>query len=394
MQQIYFDYNASSPVAQEVVDAMAPYARDAFGNPSSVHWAGRPAREAIDRSRQEVAALVGADRDEIFFTGGGTESDNWAIKGFFYANRSREGQVRATSDSSPENSGVHMITSAIEHPAVSLPLEFLTRHHGVEVTTLPVDPAGRVRSEDVARALRPETTLVSIMHANNEVGTIQPIAEIGKLCRTAGVCFHTDAAQSVGKVPIDVRELQVDLLTIAGHKLRAPKGVGALYIRKGVQLEPLLHGAGHERGQRSGTENTSFVVGLGEAAELARHHLANGAAGQIGALRDRFEAGLKALFGEQIVINAVDAPRLPNTASINFVGRTGQEVLATVPGLAASTGAACHSGIVELSRVLRAMGVSENVGMGAIRFSLGWETTEQEVDSVLEAFRAARSTQC
>lgn len=383
MQQIYFDYNASSPIAPEVVEAMEPYAREAFGNPSSVHWAGRPAREAIDRSREEVAALLGARRGEVFFTSGGTESNNFAIKGFFYANREQSHGARSK--------GAHMITSAVEHPSVSLPLEFLARHHSVEITTLPVDSSGRVAPEDVARALRPETVLVSIMHANNEVGAIQPIAEMGVLCRDAGVCFHTDAAQSVGKVPIDVDELGVDLLTLAGHKLRAPKGVGALYVRSGTRLEPLLHGAGHEGGLRSGTENTMYIAGLARAASLARTHLVDGGVDRIRVLRDRFEAGLLDLFGEKVVVNAAAAPRLPNTASVNFVSRTGQDVLASIPGVAASTGAACHSGRVELSRVLRAMGVNESVGMGAIRFSLGWETTDAEVDAVLDAFRAARS---
>jgi cysteine desulfurase len=382
--QIYLDYNASSPLAPEVVCAIQPFLDGAYGNPSSLHWAGRSAKVAIEAARTEVADLLGARPEEIVFTGGGTESNNFAIKGA-YGTWARQ---RTTDPNAPARP--HFVTSAVEHPAVSLPLQYLRDVHGAELSEVPVNRAGRVDPEEVARAIRPDTLLVSIMHANNEVGVIQPIHDIAKVCRDRQVLFHTDAAQSVGKVPIDVKQLGVDLLSVAGHKLLAPKGIGVLYMRAGVVLEPLLHGAGHESGRRSGTENTPWIVGLGAAAALARKHLEQGGDAEIRRLRDLFEAGLKEIWGEGVVVHGQEVDRLPNTCSASFVGKVGQEVLASLEGVAASTGAACHSGVVELSRVLRAMAVTERVGMGTIRFSLGRYTSRDEIDAVLAALRAAK----
>lgn len=368
MRRIYFDYNASSPIARRVVEAMTPYLSDGFGNPSSPHWAGRPARDAVERARGQVAALLNCKPHEVLFTSGGTESNNFAIKGIFHRHHTR---------------GKHFVISAVEHPAVHRPLDFLEREDGARVSLIAVDRFGRVDADRLIDAITPETILVSVMHANNEVGTLQPIAEIGRACRERGVLFHTDAAQSVGKVPIDVQELSCDLLSVAGHKMQAPKGVGALYVRDGVELEPLLHGAGHERGLRAGTENVLLQVGLGAAAVLAQRRLADPDHAHVRRLRDRLQDGIETTLSERVTVNGHPEHRLPNTLSINFVGRIGQEVLASLDGVAASTGAACHSGEVELSGVLRAMGVPAEEGMGAIRFSLGWDSSEDEVDEVI-----------
>ena len=375
--RIYMDYNASSPIAPEVRDAMLPYLETAFGNPSSRHWAGRPARDALDRAREQVASLLGCAAEEIIFTSGGTESNNLAIKGAYFAHMRQANRADWRG---------RLICTAVEHPAVGRPMRFLELV-GARVTVLPVDETGRARPQDLEAALTPDTVLVSVMHANNEVGTIQPVAEMAAVCRSRGILFHCDAAQSLGKIPARVDELGVDMLSIAGHKLHAPKGVGALYVRRGVELEPLLHGAGHERGIRSGTENVILAVGLGKACELAASKLSGSS--QVRELRDYFEAELARRFGDGVAFNGHRTERLPNTASVDFVGRVGGEVLGALEGVAASTGAACHSGLVELSDVLAAMGVSETVGMGAIRFSFGHETTRAEVDHVLEALGRA-----
>jgi cysteine desulfurase len=369
-KQIYLDFNASTPPAAEVVEAMRPLLTEHFGNPSSHHWAGAPAKAAVERARAQVAALLGCEPDEVVFTSGGSEANNHALKGVFFANRDR---------------GDHIITTAVEHPAVLRPLRFLETL-GARVTILPVDRNGRVDPEEVRRALTPRTLLVSVMHANNEVGTVQPIAEIAAIARAAGVLVHTDAAQSVGKIPTRVDELGVDLLSVAGHKLYAPKGVGALFIRRGTRIEPFVHGAGHEQGRRAGTENVLLDVGLGAACEVAARWIGMPA---VRALRDRFEARLKELFGDALTVNGAGAERLPNTASVNFVGRVGAEVLEGLPGVAASTGSACHAGSVELSPVLAAMRVPPDVGMGAVRFSLGRTTTWEELDDVLRRLGAA-----
>lgn len=386
--QIYFDYNASSPLAPEVLAAMQPYFEGAYGNPSSPHWAGRPAKQAVDDGRRDVAALLGAEPAEIVFTSGGTEANNHVIKGVYGGWRRAQVGLKGADDPRLFAEPPHFITSAIEHPAISVPLAYLRDVHGVGLTVVGVDRAGRVDPSDIEAAIQENTVLVTVMHSNNEVGTLQPVAEIGRICRSRGVLLHTDASQSVGKVPIDVRELEVDLLTVAGHKLMAPKGIGALYIRNGLTLEPLLHGAGHEDGRRAGTENALWIVGLGAAAQVAQHHFEEGGVAVIRRKRDRFEAGLLEILGDRVTVNGAGAERLPNTCSVNFVGQVGAEVLNQLEGVAASTGAACHSGDVKLSGVLSAMGVTEHEGMGAVRFSLGRFTTDAEIDAVLGAVRS------
>ncbi|MDP1909429.1 MAG: cysteine desulfurase family protein, partial [Hyphomicrobium sp.] len=338
MRPIYLDFNASTPIDPRVAAVMRPHLEEAYGNPSSPHWGGRPAREAVERARSQVAGLLGAAPDEIVFTSGGSEANNLAIKGTFFALRHK---------------GEHIVTTQVEHPAILAPCRFLERL-GATVTYLPVDATGRVDPESVRRAITPRTILFSVIHANNEVGTIQPIEEAGAIAREHGIRFHTDAAQSVGKIPTKVDTLGVDLLTIAGHKLYAPKGVGALYVRRGVELEPLIHGAGHEQGRRAGTESALLAVGLGTACTLAQDLAPME---RVQALRDRFWRALQDRFGDRVVLNGHPEDRLPNTLNVSFVGMIGAEVLARLDGVAASTGSACHSGRVELSPVLAAMGV-------------------------------------
>ncbi|WP_323119773.1 cysteine desulfurase family protein [Burkholderia alba] len=364
MTNIYLDYNASTPIDPRVAAAMRPLLSDAFGNPSSAHWAGFLSKAVLEKARARVAALIRAAPDEIVFTSGGSEANNLALKGSFF---------------SEPTIGFHIVTQATEHPAVLRPLAFLERF-GAEVTYLPVDGNGRVDPEAVRRTITPRTRLITIMHANNETGTIQPIAEIGAIARAYGLRFHTDAAQSAGKIPVDVDRLGVDLLSIAGHKLYAPKGVGALYVRRGIELEPLLHGAGHEGGRRAGTESALMAAGLGEACSLAGDLTPMN---RIGVLRDRLWDALRERFGECIVLNGHPAHRLPNTLNVSFAGRVGADVLASLDGIAASTGSACHTGKIPLSPVLAAMGIAEHVGRGAIRFSLGRETTSEEIDTVI-----------
>ena len=370
MTRIYLDYNASTPIAPAVAASMRPFLDEDFGNPSSGHWASISAKGALERARAQVATLLGSAPEEIVFTSGGSEANNLAIKGTFFALRDK---------------GDHIVTTAVEHPAVLGPCRFLERL-GATITYVPVDSTGRVDPEDVRRAITPRTILISVMHANNEVGTIQPIEEIGVIANEHGIRFHTDAAQSVGKIPTRVGDLGVDLLTIAGHKLYAPKGVGALYVRNGVDLEPLMHGAGHESGRRAGTESALLTVGLGAACELVQDLAPME---RVRALRDRFWSDLQDCFGERVVLNGHPEHRLPNTLNVSFVGVIGADVLASLDGVAASTGSACHAGRVELSPVLTAMGVSEKVGMGAVRFSLGRQTTVAEIDAVVEQLMMA-----
>lgn len=364
MQRIYLDYNASTPISHGARAAMMPYLDDAFGNPSSPHWAGQPARTVVEDARASVAALLGASPTEVIFTSGGSESNNLALKGVAFACREK---------------GRHIITAEAEHPAIQAPCAFLERI-GFEVTRVPVDHTCRVDPEAVARAMRAETILVSIMHANNEVGTINPISEIARIAHANGTLMHTDAAQSVGKVETKVDSLGVDLLTIAGHKLGAPKGVGALYVRDGTPLEPLIHGASHEHGMRAGTESALLAVALGAAA---REAMDLAPMKRVRTLRERLWTSLRARFGDRIRLNGHPIERLPNTANISFVGKAGAEILTALDGVAASTGSACHSGRVEPSPVLAAMKVPPEVGMGAIRFSLGRATTEEEIDAVV-----------
>jgi cysteine desulfurase len=368
-QKIYLDFNASTPIAPEVAEAMRPFLSQHFGNPSSQHWAGIPAKEAVEHARQQVAKLLQCSPDEMVFTSGGSESNNHAIKGVFFALREK---------------GNHIITTQIEHPAVLNPCRFLEKLGG-EVTYVAVDRYGRVDPQEIEKAITTKTILITVMHANNEVGTIQPIEEISKIARERGIVFHTDAAQSVGKIYTKVDELGVDLLSIAGHKLYAPKGIGALYIRERTPIESLIHGAGHESGRRAGTENVLLIVGLGKACEIAERYLND----EIRNLRDRFWDLLQENFGGRIVLNGHPIHRLPNTLNVSCVGRAGSEILSELDGVAASTGAACHSGSVELSPVLKAMRVPSEVGMGAIRFSLGRTTTLQELERVVDLLKDA-----
>ena len=369
-QRIYLDFNASTPIAPEVAEAMRPFLSEHFGNPSSQHWAGIPAKEAVEHARRQVAELLQCSPGEIVFTSGGSESNNHAIKGVFFALREK---------------GTHVITTQIEHPAVINPCRFLEKF-GAEVTFVPVDRHGEVDPQDIQKAITPRTILITVMHANNEVGTIQPIEEISKIARERGIVFHTDAAQSVGKIVTKVDDLTVDLLSIAGHKVYAPKGIGALYIRKGTPIEPLIHGAGHELGRRAGTENVLLIVGLGKACEVAKRSVDDD---RICTMRDRFWKLLQDNFGEKVVLNGHPLHRLPNTLNVSFVGKAGGEILSRLDGVAASTGAACHSGSVELSPVLKAMGISPEVGMGAIRFSLGRTTTVQELERVVNLLKSS-----
>ena len=368
VQKIYLDFNASTPIASEVAEAMQPFLSQHFGNPSSQHWAGVPAKEAVEHAREQVAELLQCSPREIVFTSGGSESNNHAIKGVFFTLREK---------------GNHIVTTQIEHPAVINPCRFLGTL-GAEVTFVPVDRHGRVDPQDIQKAITPRTILITVMHANNEVGTIQPIEEISKIARERGIVFHTDAAQSVGKIATKVDDLRVDLLSIAGHKVYAPKGIGALYIREGTPIEPLIHGAGHESGRRAGTENVLLNVGLGKACEIAKRYLGDD---RILDLRNRFWKLLQDNFGEKVALNGHPVLRLPNTLNVSFVGKAGGEILSRLDGVAASTGAACHSGSVELSPVLKAMGISPEVGMGAIRFSLGWTTTIQELERVVDLLK-------
>jgi cysteine desulfurase len=365
MRRIYLDYNASTPIEAAVAAAMRPFLADHYGNPSSGHWAATAAKTALETARGQVAALLGCHSDEVVFTSGGSEANNLALKGIYFALRDK---------------GDHIVSTQIEHPAIIEPCRFLERL-GAHVTYLSVDGAGRLDPDDLRNAITPRTILISIMHANNEVGTIQPIEDCACIAHEHGVLFHTDAAQSVGKVPTGVNELGVDLLSIAGHKLYAPKGVGALFVRQGVRLEPLIHGAGHEGGRRAGTESALLAVGLGKACELA-HDLAP--MDRVRTLRDGFWQGLQEQFEDRVVLNGHPVHRLPNTLNASFVGWIGAEILGRLDGVAASTGSACHSGRIELSPVLEAMGVRPEVGMGAVRFSLGRVTTRDEIDLVVE----------
>jgi cysteine desulfurase len=370
MPSMYLDYNATTPVDPLVVKKLLPYLHERFGNPSSSHEYGREAKEAVENARAQLADLLGADPTEIVFTSGGTEADNQALIATARAYSKR---------------GRHIITTEIEHPAVLNPLLWL-EEQGFSLSILPVDTYGLIDPAVVERAITPHTTIISVMHANNEVGTIQPLAEIGAIARRQGIVFHTDAAQSVGKIPTRVNELQVDLLTVAGHKFYAPKGVGALYVRKGTAIEPYLYGAGHESGRRAGTENVPYIVALGAAAELAQQRIAAGCAGIV-ALRDRLQSRLQELIGG-VELNGHPVERLPNTLNVSFSGIIGAELLEQIPEIAASTGAACHGGVSKLSGVLMAMGLSRERNLGAVRFSIGQWTTRDEVGRAAELVAA------
>lgn len=371
MKPIYLDYNATTPIDPEVAAVMLPCIREHFGNPSSSHAYGIKARAIVERARGQVASLLHCSPGEVLFTSGGTESNNHAIKGAARALRGR---------------GNHIIASAIEHPAVTEVCGCLSAE-GFEVSFVPVDATGVIRLDELEKALTDRTVLVSVMHANNEVGTIQPIGEIVRMARRRNILVHTDAAQSVGKIPVDTGDLGVGLLTVAGHKLYAPKGVGALYIREGVRLETFLHGAGHESGRRAGTENVIGIAGLGAACEVAERDLAaNG--DRMRKTRDRLQEGLLRAI-EDVRVNGHPDRRLPNTLSVSIRGGDAGALLGAMEGLAASAGAACHGASVEISMTLRAMGVPLEWARGTIRLSTGKYTTEGEVDHALEIMATA-----
>ena len=367
---IYLDYNATTPHDPEVIEAMRPFFEEEFGNPSSSHYYGRKPRQAVARAREQVAALLDCKPEEVIFTSGGTESNNFAIIGCAQAMRHR---------------GQHIITSQIEHPAVIEVCRFL-EIAGFVVTYLPVDEFGRVKAADVAAAMQAETTLISIMHANNEVGTIEPIGEITALARKHDIVVHTDAAQSVGKIPVDVNRLGVDLLSIAGHKLYAPKGVGALYIRQGQAPAKLMHGAGQEMAVRPGTENVLEIIGLGMACEIAARDLEKNMA-HMQAMRDRLYEGLKKHCGK-VRLNGHPQQRLPNTLSISFEGLAANRILDAIGSeVAASAGAACHSDTVEVSAVLEAMNVPLEWAQGTLRLTTGRMTTKEDIERAIQVIR-------
>lgn len=367
---IYLDYNASTPIDPAVREAMLPYLGEVHGNPTSGHILGQQVRAGVERAREQVANLIGAKPGEIIFTSGGTEANNMVIKG--------------TADRLADR-GRHVITSAIEHPAVINPCKYLERR-GFDVTFVGVDSTGQVDSEEVISAIRSGTILISIMLANNEVGTLQPVKQIAHAARAKGVLVHTDAAQACGKLPVTVDDLGVDFLSVAGHKVYAPQGVGALYMRSGTELEPLLHGAGHEGGRRAGTEAVPAIIGLGVAAEVAMRDSGSSHDQQ---MRDRLENGLKSALGDDVVVMGHPIERLPNTLAIGFRGCIGSEILAACPQICASTGAACHCGGSQRSAVLTAMNIPEAIAFGGVRLSVGRFTTEAEVDSAIGMLSAA-----
>jgi len=368
LRKVYLDHSATTPVRSEVAELVLRYMTDTFGNPSSVHGFGREARKGVEEARERVASLINADPREIVFTSGGTEADNLAIKGVALANRKK---------------GRHIITSAIEHHAVLHTCEFLEKE-GYEVTVLGVDSAGLVSPDDLKAALRDDTILVSIMMANNEMGAIQPIKELAAIARERGVYFHTDAVQAVGQVKVDVEELGVDLLSLSAHKIYGPKGVGALYVRRGTKIKPIAHGGGHERRMRAGTENVPGIVGLGLAAKLAQEELEDRRRHLL-KLRDKLIEGILDRV-EDVRLNGPREERLPNNVNISFAYVEGESILLNLDlqGIAASSGSACTSGSLEPSHVLLAMGISHELAHGSVRMSLGTGNSEEDIDYVLE----------
>jgi len=364
MHRIYLDNNATTPVLPEVFEAMRPYFVEQFGNASSIHHHGQQTRAAVEDARESVAALLGCRTSEIVFTSGGTEADNLAIAGLV-------------------GPGEHVITSSIEHHAVLLACKHM-EEMGAEVTVLPVDGRGLVDPDDVRRALRSNTKLISVMMANNETGVLQPVEEIGRIAAEAGVCFHTDAVQAAGKVEIDVRRIGCDALSISGHKIHAPQGVGALCVRKGLRLQPLFYGGRHERSRRAGTENVPGIVGLGKAAQIAKEALDRRDDKKMAAMRDRLQQGILAQV-EDAAVNGDGAARVPNTCNIHFDHIDGEAMVIALDlkGLAVSTGAACSSGAIEPSHVLVAMGLRADQARASIRFSLGKQTVAEDIDIAL-----------
>ena len=372
-QPIYLDYNATTPVDPQVRDAMLPFLDNHYGNPSSTHSYGQKVSRAIDQARKQTASLIQASTPEIIFTSGGSESNNHALQGILLP--ALRAWHAGETDEPP-----HVITTTIEHPAIHEPCEFL-RQMGVRLTVLPVDSFGIIDPESVRNAIvrTPNTRLVSVMHANNEVGSIEPISQIADICHEYKVLIHTDAAQTIGKIPVRVKDLDVDLLTIAGHKVYSPKGIGVLYVKQGVSLSPLIHGAGHESGRRAGTENVPYIVALGKACELAEEYLTTQPQ-KAQQLRDRLWTRLQESLGEDLTLNGDPKQRLPNTLNVNFAGIAGQQLLEETPQIAASTGSACHAGKVTLSPVLEAMGVTSEKGRGAVRLSVGRFSDEEQID--------------
>ncbi len=370
MRRIYLDYAATTPVHPDVMEAMLPYFSQYFGNPSSIHFLGQDARDAVEQARQQVAHLIGAESEEIVFTSGGTEADNLAIKGIALANRDR---------------GNHIITSRIEHHAVLEPCHWLEKQ-GFSVTYLPVDGYGMVSPDDVKKALTSKTILVSIMHANNEIGTIEPLAEIAKVTREAGVYLHTDAVQTVGHIPVNVDQMGVDLLSLSAHKFYGPKGVGALYVRKGTRIAPLIHGGGQEKNRRSGTENVPGIVGLGKAAETAERELPDEAP-RLTALRDELIRGILSQISD-VRLNGHPIMRLPNNVNISVAYVEGEAMLLNLDlaGICVSTGSACSSANLQPSHVLTAIGLTHTQAHGSLRFTLGKWTTREDIDAVLKIF--------
>ena len=370
-RKVYLDHSATTAVDERVLEAMLPFFRGSFGNPNSLHAWGREVRKAVDEAREKVAALIGAQPQEVLFTGGGSEADNLAVKGTAWARRDR---------------GRHLITSAVEHHAVLDTMKWLGKN-GFEVTVLPVDREGFVSPEALDAAIRPDTTLVSILFANNEIGTVQPVAKLGEVCRKHGVLFHTDAVQAAGHLPMDLSNLPVDLMTLAAHKMYGPKGIGALYVRKGIRLTPLIHGGGQEFGLRSGTENTPYIAGFGEAAALAAERLGNGDVDRERALRDRLIDGVLSRI-EDSFLTGSRTERLPYHASFCIPRVEGEAMLLRLDfaGIGASSGSACTSGSLEPSHVLLALGLPHEIAHGSVRLTLGKDTAEEDIDYVLETF--------
>jgi len=368
MQRIYLDHAATTPTHPEVVKAMLPFFSDTFGNPSSIYSYGQEAKGAVEEARTRVAELIGARDEEIVFTSGGTEADNFALKGVVYAN---------------EHKGSHVITSSIEHHAVLETCKSLEKR-GLEITCLPVDKYGLVDPDDVKKAITSKTILISVMHANNEVGTIEPVEEIGRIAREAGICFHTDAVQTVGHIPVNVDKLRVDLLSISGHKFYGPKGVGALYVRKGIKLASFMHGGEQEKRHRAGTENVPAIVGLGKAVELAGQEMGKEAE-RLTHLRDKLIEGLGEKI-DRIRLNGHPTRRLPNNVNVSIDFVEGESMLLNLDleGICASTGSACSSASLEPSHVLLALGLSPEQAHGSLRFTLGRDNTQADVERVLE----------
>ncbi|MEN6566824.1 MAG: cysteine desulfurase NifS [Veillonellales bacterium] len=367
MKRIYFDHSATTPVDSEVASVMMEYMTDKFGNPSSVHSFGREVKKAVGEARAQVSDLIAANNDELFFTSGGTEGDNLALKGVALANRQR---------------GNHIITTSIEHHAILHTCDNLEKQ-GFAVTYLPVDENARIRLEDVEQAITDKTILISVMFANNEVGTLQPIAEIGKLAREKGIYFHTDAVQAAGNYPLNVKEYNIDLLTLSGHKFYGPKGIGALYVRRGVRIDAVQHGGGQERSLRAGTENVPGIVGLGKAAAIAKRDMTKKIV-HITALRDKLIKGLQEKVSD-IKLNGHPVLRMPGSVNFSFLAVEGESLLLNLDlkGIAASSGSACTSGSLDPSHVLLAMGLPQEVAQGSLRISLGRDNTQEEIDYCL-----------